>query len=123
MSSEPEPDLERDSLAVTNYLVGGNLETLWSQFDKNGDGYIDKKEFENLIYVSLRYFCQQRDPDSPPPTKDILRPHIKTLIKQLQPFVDKDKDNHITMEEFRGYGTYLTAEFKKLQKELNADKE
>jgi len=125
MSSKPKStaNAEADNSAVTNFLEGeGNLDKLWSQFDSNNDGVIDGKEFNNLVYTSLKFFCQQRNPEMPPPTQDSMRPFIKKLVAQLQPFVDKDKDMKITLEEFKGYGTYLTTEFKKLQEELKANK-
>lgn len=111
---------EDDEVAVKNFLEGGStLDDLWSQFDSNGDGQIDCKEFENLVYTSLKHFCSQRNPDQDPPSKDAMQPFIQKLVKQLQPFVDKDKDMSISKEEFRGYGAYLTNEFNKLQQELN----
>jgi len=114
--------MKGDSEAVNNFLAGGNLDELWSQFDKNGDGQIDASEFDNLIYVSLRKFCQEREPLQPPPSQDSMKPYIKKLVTQLQPFVDKDSDMKITREEFKGYGTYLTTEFNKLQAELQVNK-
>jgi len=113
-------DTKADTEAVTNFLAGGKLNELWSQFDKNGDDQIDEKEFHTLIYVSLKHFCQQRQPDQPPPTQDSMKPFIEKLVEQLQPFVDKDKDKKISREEFRGYGTYLTTEFNKLQADLQS---
>jgi len=122
-ASEPTPDTHAaDSKAVHNFLSGGELDDLWSQFDKNGDGFIDGKEFKQLIYVSLRHFCQQRNPHSPPPTQAAVKPIITKLVKELQPFLDKDKNKTITREEFEGYGDYLKAEFEKVQAELAAEK-
>jgi len=121
MSSKNTTDSARDSKAVISFLDDGNLDSLWDQFDSNGDGIIDAKEFNNLVYASLRYFCETRNPDMPPPTQESMKPFIKKLVTQLQPFVDKDKDMKITKEEFKSYGTYLTTEFKKLQTELSKE--
>jgi len=122
-ASEPTPDTQAaDSQAVHNFLSGGELDDLWSQFDKNNDGFIDGKEFKQLIYVSLRHFCQQRNPHSPPPSEASMKPFITKLAKELQPFVDKDEDKKITREEFGGYGEYLTKEFEKVQADLDANK-
>merc|ERR1719221_275741 len=114
---------EAYSGAVTDFLGGGNIDSLWNQFDDNNDGHIDANEFNNLVYVSLKFFCTERNPDSPPPSREAMQPYIKKLVEQLRPFVDKDKDMQITKEEFRSYGTYLTTEFGKLQKELSSKKE
>lgn len=114
---------ENDDIAVKNFLEGGStLDDLWSQFDSNSDGQIDHKEFENLVYTSLKHFCVQRNPDQEPPAKETMQPFIEKLVKQLQPFVDKDQDKSISKEEFRGYGAYLTNEFNKLQQELKISK-
>jgi len=121
-SNQPPVDAKGDGEAMTNFLSGGKLDELWSQFDSNNDNFIDAKEFENLIYVSLKHFCQERNPDEPPPTQKSMKPFIKKLVEQLQPFVDKDEDMKITREEFEGYGTYLTTEFNKVQADLKADK-
>lgn len=110
-----------DTAAVSNFLQGGTLDELWDQFDSNNDGMIDSKEFNNLIYVSLKHFCLERNPDQPAPSKEAMRPFIKKLTEQLQPFVDKDQDKTISKEEFSGYGTYLTKEFNKLQEELKKE--
>jgi len=88
-------------------------------FDKDGNGTIDGKEFDELVYRSLLLFCQARNPDLPAPSKENMQPFIKKLTKQLQPFVDKDQDMQIDKKEFIGYGTYLTTEFSKLQSELD----
>jgi len=118
-ASEPAPDTQvADSAAVKTYLTGGDLDGLWDQFDKNNDGFIDEEEFNQLIYVSLRHFCEQRNPHSPPPTQAAMKPFIKNLVEQLHPFVDKDNDKTITRAEFKGYGDYLTAEFEKVQADL-----
>jgi len=110
-------DTQADTEAVNSFLSGGDLEDLWNQFDKNSDGFIDGAEFKQLIYVSLKHFCQHRNPHQPPPSQASLKPFIKKLVKDLQPFVDKDKDMKITLEEFKGYGTYLEKEFEKVQAE------
>lgn len=118
-SSEPAPDTQvADSKAVDNFLSGGELDELWAQFDKNGDGFIDGREFKQLIYTSLKHFCQKRNPHSPPPSQAAMKPFVKKLASELHGFVDEDKDEKITREEFAGYGTYLTAEFAKVQAEL-----
>ena len=118
-SSNPTVSLENDDDAIKNFLEGGStLDDLWKQFDSNKDGEIDENEFENLVYSSLKHFCTQRNPDQPPPKRDDMQPFIEKLIKQLQPFVDKDRDMRISKEEFRSYGAYLTNEFNKLQSEL-----
>jgi len=118
-ASEPAPDTQvADSAAVNTYLSTGDLDELWKQFDKNEDGFIDGEEFKQLIYVSLRHFCEHRNPHSPPPTKASMKPFIKKLATDLQPFLDTDKNKQITKEEFKGYGKYLTAEFEKVQAEI-----
>lgn len=117
-------DQQGDQKAIENFLTDDqNLDKLWSHFDKNGDGTIDEKEFDQLVYNSLLHFCMKRNPDLPPPSKDNMDPFIRKLVKQLQPFVDQDQDMKITKDEFKGYGTYLTTEFKKLSAELNAGKD
>jgi len=119
-ASTENPETEADSKAVDNFLSGGTLDELWKQFDKNDDGHIDGAEFEQLIYISLRHFCETRNPNATPPTQSSIKPFITKLVTQLQPFVDQDKDMKITREEFKGYGHYLTTEFEKLQGDLQA---
>jgi len=112
---------EQDREAIEDFLSdGNNLEKLWTHFDKNGDGHIDATEFNDLVYNSLLHFCMKRNPDLPAPSRENMDPFIKKLVSQLQPFVDRDQDMKITKEEFKGYGTYLTTEFNKLQAELES---
>jgi len=119
MKSAPSDLGAANEDAVRNFLENDkDLDILWNQFDSNGDGVIDATEFNELVYASLKYFCLERNPDTKPPTQEAMDPFIKKLVKQLQPFVDKDQDMKITKEEFQGYGTYLTSEFKKLQTEI-----
>merc|ERR1719193_1794922 len=104
---------EDDHNAVANFLTeGGNLDNLWTQFDSNGDGHIDAEEFNNLVYVSLKYFCKERNPDLPPPTQEAMKPFIQKLVDKLHPIVDKDQNMQISKDEFSSYGTYLTTEFR-----------
>merc|ERR1719188_2906093 len=118
-SPEPKANPEADGKAIENFLTDkGNLDQLWNQFDKDNNGTIDADEFRTLIYSSLTFFCQKRNPDLPAPNKEQMGPFIDKLVKQLQPFVDKDQDMQITKDKFASYGTYLTTEFAKLQKEL-----
>merc|ERR1719336_241503 len=114
-----EQDEKKATEAIANYLEGdGTLDSLWNQFDQNGDGHIDADEFKELVYSSLLHFCMQRNPDLPAPSRENMRPFIEKLCNQLTPFVDRDQDMVITREEFKGYGTYLTTEFEKLKAEL-----
>jgi len=124
MSSVPDYETQEraDEEAVTNFLQAGNIDTLWHQFDSNNDGCIDATEFNNLVYVSLKYFCTERNPNAPPPSFEAMAPFIEKLVTQLRPYVDKDQDMQITKKEFESYGSYLTAEFSKLQKELKVRK-
>lgn len=118
--NQKESDDKNNSDTIENFLEGrSTLDDLWTQFDKDNNGTIDANEFNDLVYHSLLHFCKQRNPDLPAPSRENMEPFIKKLVAQLQPFVDKDQDMQITREEFRGYGTYLTTEFKKLQKELD----
>lgn len=115
-----DKDYKGDKDAISNFLTGaGTLDTLWQRFDKNGDGHIDGNEFNDLVYYSLLHFCMERNPDLPAPSRENMEPFIQKLVKQLQPFVDRDQDMKITRDEFKGYGTYLTTEFGKLQQEIN----
>jgi len=113
---------EDDEEAVINFLASGNLDTLWNQFDINKDGNIDKDEFNNLVYTSLKFFCQERNPDTEVPTREAMQPFIEKLVAKLRPHLDKDNDMQISKEEFKSYGNYLTSEFDKLQKELSVVK-
>merc|ERR1719445_711832 len=101
--------------AVSNFLKGkGTLETLWAKFDVNKDGEIDAKEFRDLVYNSLLFFCMERNPDLPAPSRENMKPFIDKLVNQLQPYVDQNQDMNVSREEFNGYGTYLNTEYKKL---------
>jgi len=55
---------QSDETTVRNFLTGGNIDTLWLQFDSNGDGYIDAAEFNNLVFVSLKFFLHRKEPRS-----------------------------------------------------------
>jgi len=120
--NDDESREQADQAAVTNFLTGGNIDNLWDQFDSNKDGHIDAAEFNNLVYVSLKFFCTERNPDAPPPNQESMQPFIEKLVTQLRPYVDKDQNMQISKEEFKSYGSYLTTEFAKLQKELSAKK-
>lgn len=119
-SSTPKESVAaKDKEAISNFLEGtGTLDALWKQFDDDDSGTIDQGEFRNLVYHSLLHFCMQRNPDLPAPSRENMKPFIEKLCTQLQPFVDRDQDMQITRDEFKGYGTYLTTEFKKLKSEL-----
>jgi len=114
--------------ALENFLSDEKtLEQLWLAFDPNKDKVIDEKEFENLVYKTLLHFISLRNPDFPAPEFEDIKPFTKDLVATLRPFVDDNKDNKITKDEFQGYGVYLTAEFNKWQDEaeskMNKEKE
>jgi len=113
---------QSDEATVRNFLTGGNIDNLWRQFDLNGDGHIDAAEFNNLVFVSLKFFCTERNPENDPPKQEEMQPFIDKLVRQLRPFVDKDNNMQISRDEFESYGEYLTNEFAKLQKELGGRK-
>jgi len=116
-------DTQAESDAVHSFLInGGKLVELWNQFDKNSDGFIDCDEFKHLLYVSLKYFVQHRNPHKPPPSQSSMKPDVKKLFHDLLPFLDKDKDKKIGFEEFKRYGAYIQKEFEKVQSELSNQK-
>jgi hypothetical protein len=107
-------DIDREVLA--NFLQNKeNLKAIWKQFNKNEDEYLDRGEFDRLLFSALQIFCKERDPDMPPPTRDSLEPFIVRLREELAPRIDIDNDGVISFNEFKSFGEYLKKEYRKLQ--------
>jgi len=110
---------KKDRQALTEFLKGkANLDKIWKRFDKDGNGFIDEKELEDLIYCALCFFCTERDPDMPEPPREQCEPFVKKIIMELKPTLDENDDGVISREEFKLFGQYLTGEYEKLQKEM-----
>merc|ERR1711997_152636 len=91
---------------------------IWKRFDRDGNGFIDEKELEDLIYCALCFFCTERDPDMPEPPREQCEPFVKKIIMELKPTLDENDDGVISREEFELFGQYLTGEYEKLQNEM-----
>jgi len=102
-----------------NFLNGkSNLDKIWKRFDKDGNGYIDEKELEDLIFCALCFFCTERDPDMPEPDREKCDPFVKKILLDLKPNLDDNGDGVISRDEFEKFGQYLTSEYKKLKNEI-----
>jgi len=109
--------------AIENFLNDQEtLDKLWTAFDTNKDNMIDRKEFENLVLKSLLKLYEITKPGLPLPSMKEIQPFVKEVTKILRPHIDKNKDKQISKEEFKGWGEYLTSEFNKMTKELEAKK-
>merc|ERR1712207_83621 len=83
------------------FLKGkANLDKIWKRFDRDGNGFIDEKELEDLIYCALCFFCTERDPDMPEPPREQCEPFVKKIIMDLKPTLDENDDGVISREEF-----------------------
>jgi len=110
---------KKDRQALTEFLKGkANLDKIWKRFDKDGNGFIDEKELEDLIYCALCFFCTERDPDMPEPPREQCEPFVKKIIMELKPTLDENDDGVISRDEFELFGQYLTGEYEKLQNEM-----
>merc|ERR1719326_10462 len=110
---------KKDKQALTEFLKGkANLDKIWKRFDKDGNGFIDEKELEDLIYCALCFFCTERDPDMPEPPREQCEPFVKKIIMDLKPTLDENDDGVISREEFELFGQYLNGEYEKLQAEM-----
>ena len=98
-----------------------NLDHVWSQMDKDNNGYLDQEEFQRLLRVALAYFCELRDPDMPRPDDATMTPFVEKLSAELSPHIDKNGDGRISQAEFLEFGNYLDDEHKKLQNELQPE--
>lgn len=115
---------KKDKQALAEFLKGkANLDKIWKRFDKDGNGYIDEKELEDLIYCALCFFCTERDPDMPEPPREQCEPFVKKIIMDLKPTLDENDDGVISREEFELFGQYLNGEYAKLQKEMAESQE
>jgi len=112
-------DPKADRKALVNFLNGkSNLDKIWKRFDKDGNGYIDEKELEDLIFCALCFFCTERDPDMPEPDREKCDPFVKKILLDLKPNLDDNGDGVISRDEFEKFGQYLTSEYKKLKNEI-----
>eukprot|EP01084_Bolivina_argentea_P240020 403304_1 len=91
------------------------------------DELLHRKAFEQVLYLCLKIFCIERNPEMPPPTREAMEPFIQKLYKELAPRVSPTHGESlsfdgevITWEEFKTFGEYLRSEYKKLQAEKNA---
>lgn len=119
--SGPKDVEEIDREVLANFLQNKeNLLAIWKQFNKNEDDVLDRGEFDRLLFSALQIFCKERDPDMPPPTREVLEPFIEKLRTELAPRIDTDGDGVISFEEFKSFGEYLKREYNKLQTQHNA---
>mmetsp|Transcript_93145 Transcript_93145/g.114086 ORF Transcript_93145/g.114086 Transcript_93145/m.114086 type:complete len:134 (-) Transcript_93145:69-470(-) len=112
-------DPKKDKQALEDFLKGkGNLDKIWKQFDKDGNGTIDSDELKELIYASLCLFCQKRDPDMPTPKRSQCEPFVNKILADLKPVLDDNDDGVISRSEFERFGSYLVKEHEKLKLEI-----
>eukprot|EP00485_Elphidium_margaritaceum_P009765 CAMPEP_0202704194 /NCGR_PEP_ID=MMETSP1385-20130828/16919_1 /ASSEMBLY_ACC=CAM_ASM_000861 /TAXON_ID=933848 /ORGANISM="Elphidium margaritaceum" /LENGTH=140 /DNA_ID=CAMNT_0049362165 /DNA_START=90 /DNA_END=512 /DNA_ORIENTATION=- len=110
---------QKDKQALAEFLKGkANLDKIWKRFDRDGNGFIDEKELEDLIYCALCFFCTERDPNMPEPPREQCQPFVNKIIMDLKPTLDENDDGVISREEFELFGQYLNGEYEKLQKEM-----
>jgi len=68
---------------LADFLNGeADIEALWRNFDTDGNGYIDVREFDNLLYMVLAVWIASNSEDdiSIPSPKD-----LQVQIKNLEP--------------------------------------
>jgi len=107
--------ISKNVLAVEEYLSGDrSLDDVWRQFDEDGNGTIDMSELRNLVFAMLMHFSKVRQPLRPP-SKEVIETHVPMVMNQVLDYVDKNKDNKISEEEFELVGVYLRNESKNLQ--------
>ncbi|ETO10026.1 hypothetical protein RFI_27350 [Reticulomyxa filosa] len=115
-SKQDTSEIDRNVLA--DFLNNQeNLRAIWKQFNKNDDDVLDRNEFDKLLFTALQIFCQERDPDNPPPSREAMEPFVEKLRNELAPRVDTNGDGVISFEEFKTFGEYLKKEYEKLQKQ------
>jgi len=118
-NANKKPDPKKDKEALISFLQGkANLDKIWKRFDKDGNGTIDEKELEDLIYCALCLFCVERDPDMPEPPREQCEPFVKKIIADLRPNLDVNNDGVISRQEFEAFGKYLNEEYAKLKNEI-----
>lgn len=91
-----------------------DLETIWQNFDKDGNGYIDSSEFKDLLYMCLAVFVFSKTDDKDVasiPSPEDLDVSLTNLTNTLMPAVDKSGDGVIDFEEFKSIGDYLSQQF------------
>merc|ERR1712228_6585 len=78
----------------------------------------------DLVHCALSFFCTEREPDMPGPPREECEPFVEQIIENVMRTLDENEDGVISREEFELFGTYLNAEYRRLQKYLaNKNKE
>mmetsp|Transcript_33801 Transcript_33801/g.41638 ORF Transcript_33801/g.41638 Transcript_33801/m.41638 type:complete len:150 (-) Transcript_33801:32-481(-) len=115
LGKQEQEDSDREVLKEFLDGINDSLRKIWIQFNKNDDEVLDRSEFDRLLFTALQLFCQKRDPEMAPPTRESMDPFIEKLRNELAPRVDTDGDGVISFDEFKIFAQYLKKEFNKLQ--------
>lgn len=82
-----------------------SLDKIWKLFNKNKDDYIDRDEFDRLLFAALQIFFIEREPEADAlPTREAMDPFIEKLRYEIAPRVDTDNDGVISKSEFKKFG-------------------
>ena len=93
-----------------------NLRQIWDHFNKNNDDALDKKEFDNLLYIALTIFTGTEEKGDPNrKSRKEMQPQIDKLHATLAPRIDTNGDGVITFDEFQRFGDFMIEQYEKLQ--------
>jgi len=94
----------------------GDLQQIWDTIDENGDGFIDQRELDRLLYMVLAIFIASNSEDDVPiPTERELEIPIQKLSDALLEEIDVSGDGKIDETEFELIGEYLMTQWEKMQ--------
>jgi len=108
-----EDDLDNYAVDLAEFLNGqADLQQIWDQFDVDGNGFIDEREFEALLYMCLAVFFASRNSDDVPiPSPAELEVQIDNLREVLVEQMDTNNDGVIDRVEFEKMGEYLRLQY------------
>jgi len=110
-------DIDDFGPGLADFLSGeADLQKIWNTIDRNGDGYIDSREFDRLLYMCLAIWVASNSGDDVviPKEKD-LQVQIGNLRSVLMEQMDTSGDGKIDRTEFEKIGEYILMQFTKME--------
>jgi len=112
-------DVREQRVNLANFLTRRiDHNKLWEAFDTDHNGYLDEKEFKDLLLQTFVYFVEMQaeteQEDIIMPEKYELMNSVNILYEQLANKIDKNRDGTIDFEEFRNLGDYMMSEYQKI---------